>query len=140
MTGACVDGSPAISSKVDAAEYRGQFESSHAKRLRRGMLKALRAANYTAEQIAQITNWGSRTVRRDLANPDAGIAPLKIDLDHDLDQPENQEPATCRAKGRLSVSEYRDLLAEYSEEHLAELGVAEEARPDIVDFLNRIAE
>lgn len=56
-------------------QYRGLLPEPTALGLRAKYHAGLKAAGFSSEQIAQITGWGSRTIRRDLAQttPEATI-------------------------------------------------------------------
>jgi hypothetical protein len=120
MSGSKPSGEAVSKCAVDL-EYKGLLAEDEARDLRIRLHAGMEDAGYTKAQIAQVTNWSGRTIRRDLQdNPD--VRPIARIM------PKNEAHDTARTKptAGLSQRDVNDLKSEYN------------YSPTIMEFLERV--
>jgi hypothetical protein len=134
MVGTTAAGLPARKAAPQPVGYQKPLDEAVARDLRRALHHGLRLAGYTAPQIAQLTGHSGRTIRRDLATPNAPrdggdrrTDPRRPRGDRD------RRPTTDRpwpSPRRLTTREIQDLRDEY--------GSGELATPEVRAFIESL--
>jgi hypothetical protein len=108
MSGSKPSGEAVSKCAVDT-EYKGLLAEDEARDLRIRLHAGMKQAGYTKAQIAQVTNWSGRTIRRDLqddpeARPIARVIPKN----------EPHDTARTRPNAGLTQRDINDLKNEYN--------------------------
>jgi hypothetical protein len=140
MTGTTPSGLATSKAAPTSPEYHAPLDEAEARDVRKGLHRCLREAGYSAEQIRQLTGHAARTVRRDLATPNAPADAGDRRSDPRRPRDDRGRPASSdrpwpdpdAPSRRLTTREIRALREDYGEGELA-------TRPEVVRFLESLS-